>query len=47
VATLVDEVEEAGFRSVRYDATGLASGMYLYRLIAGNYVATRKLLVLK
>jgi hypothetical protein len=47
VAILVDEVEEAGFRSVRFDATGLASGMYLYRIRAGNFVMTRKLLVLK
>jgi hypothetical protein len=47
VATLVDGLREAGYGSIRFDATGLASGMYLYRLITGNYAATRKLLVLK
>jgi hypothetical protein len=47
VATLVDGVEEAGFRSVGFDALGLGSGVYFYRLRAGGFAMTRKLLVLK
>jgi hypothetical protein len=47
VATLVDEVQEPGFRSVRWDATGQPSGMYFYRLEAGSFLETRKLLLLK
>ena len=47
VAVLVDGSQEAGERSVSFDATGLPSGLYLYRLTAGKYVETRKLVVLR
>ncbi|MGA9116398.1 MAG: right-handed parallel beta-helix repeat-containing protein [Bacteroidota bacterium] len=47
VATLARGVEEPGFRSVRFDAHGLASGVYYYRLKAGDFVATRRLIVLR
>ncbi|MGB5873782.1 MAG: ethylbenzene dehydrogenase-related protein [Bacteroidota bacterium] len=47
VATLVDEVEEAGVRSIRFDAGGLASGLYLYRVRAGSYVETKKMLLVR
>jgi len=47
VATLVDGVEEPGNKSVTFDASNLASGMYLYRLKAGTFVETRKLMVLR
>ena len=32
VKTLVDEVESAGYYTVRFDGSNLASGMYIYRL---------------
>jgi hypothetical protein len=47
VALLVDGETSAGFHDVRFDATGLASGVYLYRLQAGEYVETRKLILLR
>jgi len=47
VATLVDEYQRAGYKSVRWDARGLASGVYLYRLEAGNFTAVKKLVVIK
>ncbi len=47
VATLVDGVETPGHRSVQWDATGAASGVYLYRLTAGTFVGTKKCVVLR
>jgi len=47
VATLVDGETEAGYHEVRFDASRLASGVYLYRLQAGSYVETRKLLFVR
>ena len=47
VATLVNEVKEPGTYTVQFSGSGLASGVYFYRLQAGTYVETRKLLLLK
>ncbi|MGB6649525.1 MAG: N-acetylmuramoyl-L-alanine amidase [Bacteroidota bacterium] len=47
IATLVDDVQEAGRSSVHFDATGLATGVYFYRLTAGTYVETRKMMIVK
>ena len=47
IATLVDGVEEPGYKSVQWDATGVASGVYLYRLNAGSFVAVKKSIVVK
>ena len=47
VRTLVNERESAGNHSVRFDATNLPSGVYFYRLEAGMYHETKKLLLLK
>jgi DNA-binding beta-propeller fold protein YncE len=45
VATLVDEVVEAGHRTVQFEASGLASGVYFYRLTAGEYRETKMMLL--
>ncbi len=47
VATVVDEVQEAGSKSVRFDGIGLAGGVYLYRLNAGQFGATKRLVLIK
>ena len=47
IATLVNGVEEPGYKTVNFNANGLASGVYYYRLQAGNYIETKKLLLLK
>ena len=47
VATLVDGFVSAGSHQVSLDARSLASGMYFYRLTAGTFTESRKLVVLK
>lgn len=47
VATLVNEVQEAGYRTVLFDASQLTSGVYLYRLTAGQFTGVKKLVVVK
>ncbi len=47
VATLVDGIQSAGVKSVEFDASKLSSGVYFYKLTAGTYHKTRKLLLLK
>jgi hypothetical protein len=47
VAMLVNRVEDPGYKSVEWNASGVASGVYFYRLQAGNFVQTRKLLLLR
>jgi hypothetical protein len=47
VATLVDGWREAGSRQVTFDGSNLPSGLYLYRLTAGQNTATGKMVLLK
>jgi hypothetical protein len=47
VATLVNQTVTAGSHSTTFDASGLSSGMYFYKLSAGSQVESRKMLVLK
>jgi hypothetical protein len=47
VTTLVDGPHTPGSYSVRFDATNLASGIYFYRITAGSFISTRKMLLLK
>lgn len=47
VATLVNGQMEAGVHQVSFDASRLASGVYIYQLQAGSYVASKKLVLLK
>jgi photosystem II stability/assembly factor-like uncharacterized protein len=47
VVTLVNEVKQPGTHTVQWDASGVASGVYFYHIKAGDFVATKKLLLLK
>ncbi len=47
VTTLVDEQLAAGSYKRAWNAAGFPSGVYLYRLQAGEFVATKKLLLLR
>jgi hypothetical protein len=47
VSNLVDKEMRAGAHSLVWDAVGRSSGMYFYRLRVGDYVETRKLIVLR
>jgi photosystem II stability/assembly factor-like uncharacterized protein len=47
VAVLVNKSEDAGVHEVMFDGSGLSSGVYLYRLRAGDFVQTRKLVLLR
>jgi hypothetical protein len=47
VATLVQGEEEPGYHEVKFVATNLSSGVYFYRLQAGSFVQTRKLLLVR
>lgn len=47
VKTLVNERQTAGLHSVTFNAEDLPSGVYFYRLTAGSFVDTKKLLLLK
>ncbi|MCC6396383.1 MAG: immunoglobulin domain-containing protein, partial [Bacteroidetes bacterium] len=47
VTTLVQGERETGYYEVRFDGKGLSSGVYFYRMQAGSFVQTKKLLLLQ
>lgn len=47
VATLINEKIDAGTYKVDFNGTGLSSGVYLYRLNAGSYTSTKKMVLMK
>jgi len=47
VVTLVKENKPSGKHSVRFNASNLPSGIYFYRIVSGNFTATKKLIILK
>lgn len=47
VANLVDEEKSPGEYDVKFDASGLTSGIYFYKLEAGIYSSTKKMILLK
>lgn len=47
VSVLIDELQHAGQHVTQFEATGLSSGVYFYRIEAGEYRATRKMMITK
>ena len=47
VSVLVNERRDAGVHEVKFDASGLPSGVYFYRMKAGDFVETKRLLLLR
>jgi hypothetical protein len=47
IVTLINEEKSAGIYEVNFDASNLSSGIYYYKLIAGNFSLTKKMVYLK
>jgi hypothetical protein len=47
VKTLVNELKQTGSYEVQFDASGLASGIYLCRIESGSFIQTKKMMLLK
>jgi len=47
VATLVNDLQSAGLHTVNFDMSSFASGTYIYRLEAGDFVSVRKMMLIK
>jgi len=47
VVQLINGEMEAGYHDVRFGGKGLSSGVYFYRMQAGDYIQTRKVLLCK
>jgi hypothetical protein len=47
VATLLDAKQEAGYKSVTWDASNVSSGIYFYKLIVGDFTETRRMVLVK
>ena len=47
VVVLVNEEQDTGFYKVNFNTGSLASGIYFYRLQAGDFVETKKMVLMK
>jgi len=47
IANLVNETKEAGSYSVEFNASNLPSGVYFYKITAGNFSEIKKMILTK
>ena len=47
IATLINEVKQAGSYKETFDASSLSSGVYIYKLSAGTYTSSKKMILIK
>jgi hypothetical protein len=47
ITTLVNENQEAGIYKINFDASRLSNGVYFYKIQAGSYTETKKMLLIK
>ncbi|MCH7955307.1 MAG: T9SS type A sorting domain-containing protein [Candidatus Marinimicrobia bacterium] len=47
IARLVDGIQPEGVHQITWDASGVSSGIYFYRIHAGEFIQTRKMLLLR
>jgi len=47
VATLIDSKQQAGYRSVAWDASQVSSGLYFYKLSIGDFTETKRMILVK
>lgn len=47
IITLIDDHKEAGIYTVQFDASHLSSGLYFYKLQAGSFIETKKMILLR
>ncbi|MCC6254603.1 MAG: T9SS type A sorting domain-containing protein, partial [Ignavibacteriaceae bacterium] len=47
IRTLVDEIKSAGNYNLEFNANNLPSGVYIYRLQSGEFVSSKKMLLIK
>ena len=47
IAILANEEQDKGYHKVEFDASNLASGIYFYRIQTGNFIDTKKMVLLR
>jgi len=47
MATVVNKLQDAGYKTVQFDANHFVSGIYYYRLVAGTFIETKKMLLVR
>jgi len=47
IAELVNETKEAGIYEIKFDASSLSSGVYIYQLRSNNFIDTKKMILMK
>jgi len=47
IATLIDEYKPAGKYEIEFNAANLPSGVYFYQLKAGEFIQTKKMILIK